>query len=562
VKRRLVPVLLLLLAFAACRAKPAERPAAAVAPTPAAAPAPALGYLDESREGTPVEGGVLRRRLVGEPATLNAVLQSGLPEQQVLQYVSRQLLDFDARLELTGNLAERWEVSADGREYRFFLRNDAVWEDGKPVSSADAVFTIRRIVDRKVPAPVFKPLFGTLETVEANDGKSFRVRFRDRDALRLYAFALPLLPEHRFRGRPFLTAPDNRAPLSNGPYRVEKWKTQESIDLVRNPRWNGAPAHFERIVLQIVPENSVAYRALVDGDLDETWIDQPLKERSENDSRFHDCCRVVEFYNLDYNYIGLNNRSPFFSDARVRRAMTMLLDRPAIVRSLYHGSARIISGPWAPDSPAYDSTVTPLPFDPRAAAELLDQAGWRDTNGNGIRDRDGREFEFDLLLSAGSNVGRQIDEIFAAELARAGVQARIRSLEWATFTERVDAGEYEAATLAWAAADPNPDPLPYWHSSQFPPQGLNSAGYSNPAADRLMEEARGELDREKRRAIYYRLHRVLRDNPPVVFVVNASQKYAFRRRVHGLVTSPLGLYGFSPGPLSWWGSPDPKPRAR
>ncbi|HLN93344.1 MAG TPA: ABC transporter substrate-binding protein, partial [Thermoanaerobaculia bacterium] len=178
------------------------------------------------------------------------------------------------------------------------------------------------------------------------------------------------------------------------------------------------------------------------------------------------------------------------------------------------------------------------------------------------RDRDGREFEFDLLLSAGSNVGRQIDEIFAAELARAGVQARIRSLEWATFTERVDAGEYEAATLAWAAADPNPDPLPYWHSSQFPPQGLNSAGYSNPAADRLMEEARGELDREKRRAIYHRLHRVLRDNPPVVFVVNASQKYAFRRRVHGLVTSPLGLYGFSPGPLSWWGSPDPKPRAR
>jgi peptide/nickel transport system substrate-binding protein len=236
--------------------------------------------------------------------------------------------------------------------------------------------------------------------------------------------------------------------------------------------------------------------------------------------------------------------------------MTMLLDRPAIVRSLYRGSARIISGPWAPDSPAYDSTVTPLPFDPWAAEDLLDQAGWRDTNGNGIRDRAGKEFEFDLLLSAGSNAGRQIDEIFAAELAGAGVLARIRSLEWATFTERIDAGEYEAATLAWAAADPNPDPLPYWHSSQFPPRGLNSAWYSNPAADRLMEEAHAEMDPEKRRAIYHRLHRVLRDNPPVVFVVNASQKYAFRRRIHGLVTSPLGLYGFSPGPLSWWGSPE------
>jgi len=196
-----------------------------------------------------------------------------------------------------------------------------------------------------------------------------------------------------------------------------------------------------------------------------------------------------------------------------------------------------------------------LPFDPQAAGELLDQAGWRDTDADGTRDRDGRKFEFDLLVSAGSTAGREIDEVLAAELARAGVRAKIRSLEWATFVGRIDSGDYEAATLAWAASDPNPDPFPYWHSSQVPPRGLNSAFYSNPAADHLMEEARHELDPEKRRAIYHRLHRVFRDDAPVVFVVNASQKYAFRRQVRGLVTSPLGLYGFSPGPLSWWGTP-------
>lgn len=555
--RRLAPLLLFLLALGACRAREeAARPVSSIAPTPTQGSAPALGYLDESREGPPVEGGALRRRLVGEPATLNAVLQSGLPEQQVLQYISRQLVDFNARLEIVGNLAEHWTVSEDGREYRFSLDRDAMWEDGKPVTSADAVFTIRRIVDPEVPSPVFKPVFEGLEVVEALDPTSFRVRFREMDAYRLFAFALPLLPEHRFRGESFVKARENRAPLANGPYRVARWKTQEAIELERNPRWKGAPGHFDRVVFRIVPENAVAYRALVEGDLDETWIDQPLKERSEKDRGFEECCRVVEFYNLDYNYVGLNNRSPFFSDARVRRAMTMLLDRPAIVRGLYHGSARIISGPWAPDSPAYDATVTALPFDPRGAGELLDQAGWRDSNGNGTRDRGGREFEFDLLVSAGSTVGRQIGEIFAAELERAGVRARIRTLEWGTFTERVDSGSYEAANLAWAAADPNPDPFPYWHSSQFPPRGLNGAYYSNPAADRLMEEARRELDPEKRRAAYQRLHRVFRDNPPVVFVVNATQKYAFRRRIHGLVTSPLGLYGFSPGPLSWWGAHD------
>lgn len=548
----------LLAAAVACRGReePAVEAARAPGPTPTVAPEPLLGFLDESRDGVPIRGGVLRRRLVGEPSTLNAVAQSGLPEQQVLQYVARSLVDVDARLGLVPGLAERWEVSPDGLEYRFFLAPDAVWEDGTPVTSADAVFTIRKAADPKVPSPVFKPLFADLERVEAIDARSFRARFRRRDGERGFAFTVPLLPEKRFAGKNFARARENRAPLSNGPYRLLEWKTQQSIELERNPRWKGTPGNFDRILFRVVPENAVAYRSLVEGDLDEAWIDQSLKERSASDRRFAACCRVVEFYNLDYNYIALNNRSPLFSDGRVRRALTMLLDRPAIVRGLYGGSARMISGPWAPDSPAYDATVTPLPFDPRAAIALLEQAGWRDTDRDGTRDSGGRELEFDLLVSAGSTAGRQINEIFALELGRAGVKARLRTLEWASFIERVDTGDYEAASLAWAASDANPDPYPYWHSSQIPPAGGNIAFYSNRAADGLMEEARAELDPEKRRAIYHRLHRVFRDDPPVLFVVNASQKYAFRSRVRGIVTSPLGLYGFWPGPLAWWGIPD------
>ena len=548
----------LLAAAVACRGReePVVDAGRAPGPTPTVAPEPVLGFRDESREGVPIRGGVLRRRLVGEPSTLNAVLQSGLPEQQVLQYVARSLVDVDARLALVPGLAERWEVSPDGLEYRFFLAPDAEWEDGTPVTSADAVFTIRKAADPKVPSPVFKPLFADLERVEAIDARSFRARFRRRDGERGFAFTVPLLPEKRFAGKNFARVRENRAPLSNGPYRLLEWKTQRSIELERNPRWKGTPGNFDRILFRVVPENAVAYRSLVEGDLDEAWIDKSLKERSATDRRFAACCRVVEFYNLDYNYIALNNRSPLFSDVRVRRALTMLLDRPAIVRGLYGGSARMISGPWAPDSPAYDATVTPLPFDPRAAIALLEQAGWRDTDRDGTRDSGGRELEFDLLLSAGSTAGRQINEIFALELSRAGVKARLRTLEWASFIERVDTGDYEAASLAWAASDANPDPYPYWHSSQIPPAGGNIAFYSNRAADELMEEARAELDPEKRRAIYHRLHRVFRDDPPVLFVVNASQKYAFRSRVRGIVTSPLGLYGFWPGPLAWWGTPD------
>ena len=553
--KRVLGLFLVCLA-AACRAK--EQPAAAVkslpTPVPTAAPEPVLGYIDESKKGVPGEGGVLRRRLVGEPGTLNAVLQSALPEQQVLQYLSRNLLDFDSRMNLVPGLAERYDVSADGREVRLTIRSDAVWEDGSPVTSRDAVFTIRRIMDPSVPSPVFKPVFEGLVSVEAPDARSLVAKFREPYAYHAMAFVLPLLPERRYAGKKFARARENRAPLSDGPYRFVSWKAQDAIVLERNPRYFGAPGHYDRVVFRILPESAVAYQALVAGELDETLIDESLRQRAAADPDFGRCCRVVEFYNLDYNYIALNNKSPFFADARVRRAVTMLLDRPAIVRNLFRGSARIISGPWAPDSPAYDASIHPLPFDPAGAARLLADSGWHDSNGDGTLDRAGREFDFELLVSAGSNVGRQIDEMLAAELSRVGVKARVRPLEWASFIERIDAGDFEAASLAWSASDPNPDPFPYWHSSQWPPHGLNSGFYRNPEADRLMEEARRRLKEDERVPIYHRLHAIFRDDAPAVFVTNASAKYAFRREVAGLVTSPIGFTGIWPGPVGWWGA--------
>ena len=545
----------LALSAAACRARP--EPAAVVpARTPTARPAPpALGFIDESREGTPVDGGVLHRRLFGEPTTLNAVLQSSAPEAQVLQYVQRNLFDFDASLALVPGLAEGLVVSPDGLSYTITLREDAVWEDGRPVTSADAVFTIRKIVDPKIPSNVFKPVFEEFTSVEALDARRFEVRFSKPYAFRSMAFVLPLLPEHKFKGQNFLRTRQNRAPLSDGPYRFVAWKTQESVELERNEKYPGPRGHFDRIVFRIVPDNTTAYRLLVGGELDEDQVDAGLKDRALRDPDFAACCRLVEFYNLDYNYIALNDRSPLFQDARTRRAMTMLLDRAAIVRGLYKGSARIISGPWAPDSPAYEASVPPLPFDPAGAARLLDEAGWKDTDGDGIRDRNGRPFAFDLLVSAGSEIGRQIDEMLSAELARIGVTARIRTLEWAAFVEKVDAGDFEAASLAWSAVDPNPDPYFYWHSSQCSPQGLNNGCYASPEADRLMEQARLETDPAHRREALGRLHRLLRDDAPAIFVVNAAQKVAFRKRIRGLTTSPLGLYGIWPGPLAWWAAP-------
>lgn len=549
---------LLVCLAAACRPREAPRPRESVATPAAAVRAPSTASVPRVAE-TPLDGGVLRRRLVAEPTTLNAVLQSSAPEAEVLQYVQRNLVDFDDRMRLVPGLAERWEASADGLEYTLTIRGDAVWEDGKPVTARDVAFTIGRITDPKVPSNVYKPLFEELVSVEVVDDRTLRVRFKTRYAFREMAFAIPVLSERSFAGQDFLRARANRSPLASGPYRVASWKTQEAITLERNPRYPGPPGHFDRIVFRMVPDDTTAYRMLTAGELDEDQLNPGLKDRALRDGDFLGCCRLVEFYDLDYNYVALNNRSPLFADARVRRAMTMLLDRASIVRGLYKGSARIVSGPWSPDSPAYDPGLPALPFDPPGAARLLSEAGWRDTNGNGTRDKDGKEFEFDLLVSEGSEVGRQIDEMLASELAKVGVTAHVRMVEWGSFVERVDAGDFAAASLAWSAVDPNPDPYYYWHSSQCAPKGLNAGCYGNPEADRLMEEARLERDEGRRTEQYHRLHRIFRDEAPAIFVVNASKKFAFGDAIRGATGSPLSFF-FWPGPLAWWQS-TPAPAA-
>jgi peptide/nickel transport system substrate-binding protein len=520
--------------------RPSER--APASPTP--------GYLDESRASRPRDGGTLNRRLEAEPPTLNAVLQDSDYESFVLAEISRNLIDFDKDLKIIGGLADRWEISPDQRTYTFHIRDEAVWEDGSPVTAADAVFTIQKIVDPKVPAALLAPNMDGLERVEAIDAKSFRTAFSKPYAFRLEAFNFPILPATRYAGEDFLKAAVNRSPESNGPYRFESWKAGESISLVRNDRYWGPRAHFDRVVFRILPDNTQAYRALEQGGLDEMRLSSAQWQRTPSDVAFAACCRVTLYYDLSFFFLGYNNRSPLFSDSETRRALAMLLDRPAIARNLYGGTARILSGPWAQDVPAYDKSVAPYPFDPAAAARELEKAGWR-RGSDGILARQGARFDFELLYGAGSDPSRQIGEVFRAELARAGIVCRVRPLEAASLFERMDAGNFQAILSAWSG-DPNPDPYPLWHSSQAPPKGLNNLSYSDPAADRIMEQARVEFDAPRRNALYHHLHRIIHDDAPATFVFQSSQKLAVSLRIGGLVTSPIGPFKIWPGAVGWW----------
>lgn len=471
------------------------------------------------------------------------------PDQVVLALLSRNLLDYDASMNLVPGLAESVLPDPAHKVYTVRLRGDARWEDGTPVTSEDVAYTIRALMDPKTPSLNRRGFFEGFERVDVVDVRTARVVFQSASANRLDAFNLPLLPSTRYKGTDIATNAANRAPLANGPYRLARWDSGQSLELVRNTQYFGEKPPAERVLFRIAPDASSAFQALRTGELDESRLDFEQKKRLDAESAANARNRSVVFPGLGYTYIGWNNRLALFSDPHVRRALTQLIDRVAIASALYGGLARPANGPLPSGLWPHDSTLQPWPYDPPAAEAALDRAGFR-RGPDGVRTRAGARFAFHLSFGSGSDRQRQIAEFVQQAYRKAGIEMTLSPMEWATFTTKVDAGEFEACALSMSL-DPNPDLSLNWHSAQIPPTGLNSVYYKNPRADALMDELKTTFDRPRAIALYAELQRLIHEDEPVTFLHDVTVTWGVNRRLENVSTSPYGLFLFWPGGTSW-----------
>ena len=216
----------------------------------------------------------------------------------------------------------------------------------------------------------------------------------------------------------------------------------------------------------------------------------------------------------------------------------------------------MISGPFTPNHWAYNPAVPAIEFDPKAAGDLLREAGWADSDGDGILDEGGVPLEIEMLVGAGDTSSANVLQIFQNDLQTAGVRLNVSRLDAATMFGRVLAGEFQGAMLAWSL-DLDPDLFSLFHSSQFPPNGQNFVFYSNPEVDRLIEQGRIEFEQGKRTEIYRELHRILAQDQPYTWSIQVSTKWAVSKRIRNVQQAEgFGLFGWYPGPMQWWIAPD------
>jgi peptide/nickel transport system substrate-binding protein len=479
----------LLLLLVACRAVPAHAPATEI-----------------------------RIHLPAEPPHLNPLLSSDfLVTQVTLGDVYEPLFRLDAHGGIVPVLAERVEVSPDQTHFTFTLREGVRWHDGKPLLPIDVAFTLHLLAPGGAPA-ILAADFDDLKEARVVDARTVQLDFTGFRLGRLESLALvPVLPMHVFAGgKPaeMLTHAATRAPVGTGPYAFASWTPGREIRLTRASSWRGPPPAAETIVYRVIADRAQALAQLDSGDLDLVLaVAYAQLPELAKDSHV-----ALVSYDFPY-YVGARwncrGTGPL-ADPRVRRAMTMLLDRPTIVRTIQNGSGRVASAPWPPDDAAYDASVTPWPFDPDAARALLAEANVKDLH-------------VTLLVPAGSATLGRIATIWQADARRAGVTLDV--VEDAAVMDRARQGNFEGFAFGWTTG-PEQDLFHHFHS---PPDGADNYGAcTDPELDRLLTAVRSEPAHDARVALEHTLHRRLHDLEPVTVISVDVRTAAASKRLGGV----------------------------
>lgn len=541
VSRRFAALLALLLVCLGCG--PGER-RAGVPPAPAAA-------ADDAR---PQEGGTLVRRMDSEITTLNPVAVATGNDRLVVDYLFTPLLYLDQELQPIPGLADSWDVLEGGRLYRFRLNPKATFSDGTPVRARDVLFTLNKIVDPASEAVQIAEVFEHLDVTRtrATSDHTIEIAFRQPLASQLLRFAdLLVVPEHVYSKGKFRDDYNDTA-VGSGPYRLVRSDRTREIVVARREDYWGARPPLQTVVFKIIGDQVTAWNALRRGDVDESRVSSDVWLRERSNPQLTRDIDFLRFYTLSYNFITWNTRNPKLSDKRVRRALAMCIPIDTVINELYHGTARAMSGPFTPEDFAYNPGVPVVRHDPAGARALLAGAGWRDSNGDGVLDRNGQPLRIELLTMAGSATTLQFAQMVQGEMKKIGVDLELSTIEFAAGIERLLARNYEAAYLGFEL-DNDPDPFNILHSSRFPPRGQNYALYSNREVDRLIEQARVELDRSRRNDLYWKLHALIAEEQPYTWTLQVSSKWGIRKRVRGVELSRgYGLFRWYPGPFSWW----------
>jgi ABC-type transport system substrate-binding protein len=546
-----------------------------------------------------VRGGTLRRLFSSDPRGLNPHIANGADVTEYNRYIRNRLFSRD-RVDpshFSPELALKitHEDRPDGGEsFTFHLRRGVFWHEATvdwdsgdyqwlrgphEFTSDDVAFVLDMLQNPQVAGRIsaLRNYFEAFEGYEVLDEHTIRVDYKEKLYMNLPIWG-DIAPAPRWLymydqdGQRFDEATwglkvnehwyNNKA-IGTGPYKFVAWEPGVKIELARNDRYWGSEPMFDRVVFPLVKDQNARPRKIKMGEVDITHL-QPEQYRTvvlEADGPVLDNENIGfnRMPTLGYAYIGWNMDTPQFSDKRVRQAMTLAMDREGILENVFHGLGTISNGPFGQQHPCYDSSVKGWPYDLAAAAAKLEEAGWVDTDGDGIREKEINgemmPFEFSMLMYGNSNEYTTFGNIYREDLLSIGVRMNPRAVEWSTMLKKMDEREFGAYTGIWVLGW-EVDLTQLWHSKEADnPKGSNRVGFRNAEADEIIERLRRETDAGERVKLCHRFHNLLDELQPYTFMYQRERPMLYWKHM----SDPKYTLEWPPWDIRYWSFNEARP---
>jgi peptide/nickel transport system substrate-binding protein len=509
---------------------------------------PGRDKFQESANEAPAYGDTIVTATIGEPSNLIPMLAADSASHEVSGMIFNGLVKYHTDLSVVGDLAESWDVSPDGLTIVFHLRKGVKWTDGVEFSADDVLFGWRTICDEKTPS-AYKEDFLQVLKADAPDKYTLRVQYKKPFAPALTSWGnMPILPRHLLEGKDIAKSALTRNPVGMGPYVLEKWTSGEQVTLKSNREYFEGRPYIDRYVYRIIPDQATTFMELQTGGVDSMNLTPVQYARQTDTPYFKENFRKFRYPVFQYTYMGFNLKHPFFKDRRVRQALAHAVDKQEVVDVVLFGTGSPATGPYVPNTWPYNPKVRKFDFDPKEARRLLAEAGWKDSDSEGILvrsdifpDKKPHPFEFTVITNMGNSLRMKTATIVQLRLRQVGIKMNIRAIEWSTFlNEFIDKKRFEAVILGWSIGL-DPDQFDIWHSTKTKEREFNFVGYANPEVDNLLEEGRRTFDIQQRKRAYFRIQEILAEDLPYIFLYVPDATPIVHKRFKGIIPTPIGI---------------------
>ncbi len=463
--------------------------------------------------GAQERGGTLVAAWAQEPVGLDPHITSAMSSYQVLENVLDGLITLDAEQNLVPSLATDWEVSDDGRTVTFTLREGVQFSNGKELTADHVVTVFERLLDPETGSGNAWRLAGVESVTAPGDGTVVFSLAAPNPSLLGHLASIKALGIFDPAG--IEDGSVNTRPVGTGPFMIADYQPGTRVLLERNPYyWQEGLPYLDAVDIRIIGDETVRRTSLVTGDIDWAFAVPPqsVEELRERDDVVVDAVPAGAYY-----YIGVNTTEGPLADERVRQAIAYAINRDNVAAAAEFGNAAVTQDP-IPSTSSWSFGYEPYEYDPERARALLEEAGYGDG------------FEMEIMPTTFIEATVRAAQVIQQDLAAVGIDASIRTLEWAEWLEEQGQGNYDTYVCSWNGLV---DPDDYFYAQHRSGEVFNFTGYSNPTVDELLDEARLQADPADRRPLYEQVNQTIVDEAPYIYLYNPLQIHAYGPDVRG-----------------------------